>query len=306
MLSTLLVLSTASAQVPIEVPAGPVFTTQERQGGAFGLGVAVGAPTGIHGRFWLGQFSAVQFSFGGDNGKNRSISSSLDYIVRLYDFKQADGEYTIPVYVGGGARFWKCVLRRPKPHLWASSRGGIRCLRQRRSARPLLRSRSSRLRGRGSRLEHRRPNWRPLLLLERDTAMPSGLESIWTYVDPSTMQGLRPGSFWRSWLCWSWLPIRSWGDLGSSLRGRPNSLGSARRVGSAKARVVEASDRGDGCRGGVPSDPHPAVQARTSAVGPEVEAWWRFILAPTSGRGIGAASGGVADFGGWACVSLGD
>ena len=105
MLSTLLVLSTASAQVPIEVPAGPVFTTQERQGGAFGLGVAVGAPTGIHGRFWLGQFSAVQFSFGGDNGKNRSISSSLDYIVRLYDFKQADGEYTIPVYVGGGARF---------------------------------------------------------------------------------------------------------------------------------------------------------------------------------------------------------
>ena len=105
MLSSLMLLSSVQAQVPIEVPVGPVFTTQERQGGGFGLGVAIGAPTGVHGRFWLGQFSAVQFSFGGDNGKNRSLSGSLDYIVRLHSFQHPDGEYTIPVYVGGGARF---------------------------------------------------------------------------------------------------------------------------------------------------------------------------------------------------------
>ena len=104
MLSALLYLSTVQAQVPIEVPAGPVFTTQERQGGGFGLGVAIGAPTGLHGRFWLSQFSAVQFSVGGDNGKNRSLSGSLDYIVRLHSFQHVDGEYTIPVYAGAGAR----------------------------------------------------------------------------------------------------------------------------------------------------------------------------------------------------------
>ncbi len=105
MIPSLLLLATANAQVPIEVPTGPVFTTQERTGGAFGLGVAIGAPTGVHGRLWLGQFSAVQFSAGGDNGKQRSISATLDYIFRLHSFQQADGEYTIPIYAGAGARF---------------------------------------------------------------------------------------------------------------------------------------------------------------------------------------------------------
>jgi hypothetical protein len=105
MLSALFLIASAQAQVPIEVPTGPVFTSQERVGGAFGLGLAIGAPTGLHGRLWLSQFSALQFSVGGDNGVQRSISTSLDYIVRLHSFQQTDGEYTIPIYVGGGARF---------------------------------------------------------------------------------------------------------------------------------------------------------------------------------------------------------
>ena len=105
MLSTLLLVSATHAQVPIEVPTGPVFSTQERMGGAFGLGLAIGAPTGVHGRLWLGQFSAIQFSAGGDNGVARSLSTSLDYIVRLHSFSGEDGEYTIPIYVGAGARF---------------------------------------------------------------------------------------------------------------------------------------------------------------------------------------------------------
>ncbi len=105
MLSALFFLTSAQAQVPIEVPMGPVFSSQERQGGAFGLGLAIGAPTGLHGRLWLSQFSALQFSVGGDNGVQRSISTSLDYVVRLHSFQQPDGEYTIPVYVGAGARF---------------------------------------------------------------------------------------------------------------------------------------------------------------------------------------------------------
>ena len=69
------------------------------------MGLAIGAPTGVHGRLWLGQFSAIQFSAGGDNGKTRSLSASLDYVIRLHSFQGADGEYTIPIYAGGGARF---------------------------------------------------------------------------------------------------------------------------------------------------------------------------------------------------------
>ena len=105
MLSALLFLSTAQAQVPIEVPTGPVFSSQERQGGAFGLGLSIGAPTGVHGRLWLGQFSAIQFSVGGDNGVQHSAAATLDYVLRLHSFQESDGEYTIPIYVGGGARF---------------------------------------------------------------------------------------------------------------------------------------------------------------------------------------------------------
>ena len=67
MLSLLLALTLdASAQTPAATNMqrmGPV--SAEHTGGNFGMGIAVGRPTGVTGKLWLEDWTAVQFSVGG-------------------------------------------------------------------------------------------------------------------------------------------------------------------------------------------------------------------------------------------------
>ena len=67
MLSLLIALSLdVAAQTPTSTSMdrmGPV--SAEHTGGNFGMGIAVGAPTGVTGKLWLEDWTAVQFSFGG-------------------------------------------------------------------------------------------------------------------------------------------------------------------------------------------------------------------------------------------------
>jgi len=102
----MLLQSVALGQVPIEAPpAVPVYRSAERQGGPFGLGVSIGTPTGITGRLWFSQDSALQFSVGGNIGEKGSLTGSMDYIVALDHLSEADGNYHTTTYLGGGVGF---------------------------------------------------------------------------------------------------------------------------------------------------------------------------------------------------------
>jgi len=94
-------LTTALAQTPV---APPEFS-QERLGGPLGLGVSVGVPTGVTGRFWVGDWSAVQFAAGGQNGALNSAMATADYCVILRPFSVPENDYAVPLHIGGGFKF---------------------------------------------------------------------------------------------------------------------------------------------------------------------------------------------------------
>jgi hypothetical protein len=98
--------SLAVAQVPIEAPpTAPVYTSSERLGGSFGVGVSMGTPTGITGRLWFSRESAVQFSGGGNLGQQGSLTASMDYITALEHLSEEEGNYFITTYAGVGVGF---------------------------------------------------------------------------------------------------------------------------------------------------------------------------------------------------------
>ncbi len=102
----MLLQSIAVAQVPIEAPpTAPVYTSTERQGGPFGLGVSMGTPTGLTGRLWFSRDSAIQFSTGGNLGEKGSLTGSMDYIIALEHMSEDEGNYFITTYAGAGVGF---------------------------------------------------------------------------------------------------------------------------------------------------------------------------------------------------------
>lgn len=68
-----------------------------------GLGLVIGEPTGISGKYWVSEINAFDFGvaysfFGSDN----SFSLHADYLYHLMN--AIESEYTLPVYYGFGAR----------------------------------------------------------------------------------------------------------------------------------------------------------------------------------------------------------
>lgn len=79
------------------------FKTDNAQDRGFGIGVIVGEPSGISGKYWLNEFNAVDFGIAYSFvGSNNSTSFHADYLYHIFDAIQS--EYRLPVYYGFGAR----------------------------------------------------------------------------------------------------------------------------------------------------------------------------------------------------------
>ena len=93
----------AAAQTPIEQPEQS-FVTSVRKGGSLGVGLGIGAPTGLSARLWFGDWSALQVGLGGNLGVNRSVVATADYLVTLKNISGPGGEYILPIYIGAGLK----------------------------------------------------------------------------------------------------------------------------------------------------------------------------------------------------------
>jgi hypothetical protein len=104
MWSLLLLLTVGDAAAQSEVPRARFGQDikGERQGGPFGLGVSLGAPTGLAGKVWFGDWMGVQFGVGGDLGWPGDFAVTTDYVVHIRPFETGSPEYSVPLYFGGG------------------------------------------------------------------------------------------------------------------------------------------------------------------------------------------------------------
>lgn len=101
-----LFLATASPQaLAQEKRKKPSFGDEvkgERKGGPLGLGIAIGAPTGLSGKLWMGDWLGLQFSAGGDIGRIGDFAGTIDFVAHARPFQTATSEYSVPIYFGGG------------------------------------------------------------------------------------------------------------------------------------------------------------------------------------------------------------
>ena len=95
-------LRPAWAQDKVASPRFGQPVKKERQGGPLGLGIAIGAPTGLSGKLWMGDWMALQFSAGGDVGRIGDFAGTVDFVVHSRPFNTATSEYSVPIYFGGG------------------------------------------------------------------------------------------------------------------------------------------------------------------------------------------------------------
>ena len=102
MLLPMLLTTQALAQVPVTTPSFGSAVSTERQGGSFGLGVAVGAPAGVTGKLWVGDWSGVQFTVGADLGRLGELAGNVDYVIHFRPIDTGTDEYSIPIYIGAG------------------------------------------------------------------------------------------------------------------------------------------------------------------------------------------------------------
>ncbi len=101
----LLLVDPAAAQVPLESHVvSPVAFTAERMGGPFGLGVALGAPTGLTGKVWLGDTMGVQFTVGGNLGTFKDVGASVDWVFEFRPVNVEGNEYSLPFHIGPGIK----------------------------------------------------------------------------------------------------------------------------------------------------------------------------------------------------------
>jgi hypothetical protein len=92
----------AAAQVVVPTPSRGQDVAQERTGGPFGLGIAIGAPTGLTGAFSIGDWQSFQFGFGGDAGRYGDLSVTADYLFHFRPITVESGEYSVPLHIGPG------------------------------------------------------------------------------------------------------------------------------------------------------------------------------------------------------------
>ncbi|MBN1337272.1 MAG: hypothetical protein JXB39_15035 [Deltaproteobacteria bacterium] len=95
----------ADAQVPLQTHATLATSfTAERMGGPFGLGVALGAPTGLTGKIWMGDAMAVQFTVGGNLGDFKDVGASVDWVFEFRPINVEGNEYALPFHIGPGLK----------------------------------------------------------------------------------------------------------------------------------------------------------------------------------------------------------
>jgi hypothetical protein len=92
--------SSAMKKSSLESPSSPLTNAGEisRTRGLFGIGVVLGEPTGISGKYWLSEHTAVDGAFGYSFGDR--FRFSMDYLVQTNAFDSPE----FPLYYGiGGA-----------------------------------------------------------------------------------------------------------------------------------------------------------------------------------------------------------
>ncbi len=102
MLALLLMLLPVLAQTPSSSMTRGGDVPAEKAGGPFGIGVGVGAPTGFTGKMWFGDWSAAQFSVGGDLGQYGNFATTADYVLQFRPFRSGSKDVSVPVHIGGG------------------------------------------------------------------------------------------------------------------------------------------------------------------------------------------------------------
>ena len=102
--SLVLLATVAEGQVPQASKPAPRPTTRARLGGPFGIGASIGVPTGVSGKLWFGDTSAIQFGFGGALGKFNDLALVLDYVVEFDPINVEGDDFSLPVHIGGGLK----------------------------------------------------------------------------------------------------------------------------------------------------------------------------------------------------------
>jgi hypothetical protein len=93
------------AQVPLSGGFGVAAPApRERLGGAFGAGAALGTPTGLSGKLWLGDTNAVQFAVGGRWGEFQDLSATVDFVLHFRPINVEGDDFSLPIYAGGGLK----------------------------------------------------------------------------------------------------------------------------------------------------------------------------------------------------------
>jgi len=92
----------AVAQTPVERPEWGAKVPRERRGGPFGVGMGIGAPTGVSAKAWIGDWMGLQFAAGGDLGRLGDLAITGDYLFHFRPFSTGTSEYSVPLYIGGG------------------------------------------------------------------------------------------------------------------------------------------------------------------------------------------------------------
>jgi hypothetical protein len=90
------------AQSPVERPEWGSKVRREREGGSFGMGMGIGAPTGFTAKAWIGDWMGLQAGIGGDLGRLGDFSTTVDYLVHFRPFDTGSGDYSVPLHVGLG------------------------------------------------------------------------------------------------------------------------------------------------------------------------------------------------------------
>jgi hypothetical protein len=101
-LTLFLMLLPAFAQTPSGKMTRGGQIPVEKAGGPFGVGFGVGAPTGVVGKMWVGDWSAAQFAMGGDLGALGNFAMTGDYLLQFRPFRTGSRDVTIPIHIGGG------------------------------------------------------------------------------------------------------------------------------------------------------------------------------------------------------------
>jgi hypothetical protein len=70
----------------------------------FGLGISLGNPTGLNGKYWLDQKRAVDGGLAWSLGKNSSLSIHSDYLLHKNSAFYFNDDYALDLYYGLGGR----------------------------------------------------------------------------------------------------------------------------------------------------------------------------------------------------------